>query len=252
MKAIQYDRSFLRYRTHMKDAKGDQLRDVIESTDGTVARVLQRNGQTLTRQEDEAEHARLQEMLDSPDTFSKHVQKDRNGKKLAVDLLGRLSAAMLFTFAPGQPQRQDHGTNSPAEIVLDFAPNPAWTPPTMTAEVLTGLRGRVWIDTRSRYLVRMEGEIFQSVNFGFGVLARVIPGGKVVLQQEQVGEDRWIVDHFEEHVSVRAMLVKTLKEDTELHAFDFHVVPGMAYRTAIQQLLSHDVPVTNPKQETSR
>lgn len=252
VKVILYDRSFLRYKTHMKDSKGDQLRDVIESKDGTVARVLQTNGQVLTGQEEGAEYARLQAMLESPDVFSKHVQKDRNGKKLAVDVIEQLPAAMLFSYTPGQPQRKDLGINSQAEVVLDFAPNPKWSPPTMTSEVLTGLRGRVWIDKKSHYLVRMEGEVFQSVSFGFGVLARVFPGGKIVLQQERVNDDRWIVDHFEEHVTIRAMMVKTLKEDADLQAFDFHVVPEMPYKIAIQQLLSHAATENDPGRGTSR
>jgi hypothetical protein len=52
-----------------------------------------------------------------------------------------------------------------------------------------------------------------------------------------VGDGRWIVDHFTEHVTVRAMMVKTIKENTDLAAGEFAAVPAMGYQEAIKELL---------------
>jgi len=241
IKLIQFDNAYLKYRVHTRDAKGDQLREVVESRDGTVARVLMRDDRPLTPEEDAEEHLRLQQMLDSPAAFQKHIQKDQNGKKLAVDLIRLLPEAMVYSYAPGQPQRADkpHG---PAELVLDFKPDPKWNPPTMASQALTGLEGRCWIEAGTHHLARLEAHLFQGVNFGFGVLAHLFPGGEFVLEQEPVSDGRWIVDRFVEHVTVRAMMIKTIKQDTDLVASEFAPIPPMGYQDAIHLLLTSPLP----------
>jgi hypothetical protein len=237
VKLIEYGGTYLRYQVHTRDTKGDQIREVIESKDGTVARVLKRGDRPLTAEEDSEEHARLQEMLDSPDAFRKHVQKDLTGKKLAVDLIKLLPDAMIFSYTPGQPQREDKSASAQEELVIDFKPNPKWNPPTMVSQALAGLEGRCWVDRRTHHLTRLEADLFQGVNFGFGIFAHLYPGGTFVLEQVQVGDGRWIVDHFTEHVTVRAMMVKTIKENTDLAAGEFAAVPAMGYQEAIKELL---------------
>jgi len=242
VKLIEYQHSYLRYRVHTKDAKGDQVRDVVESKDGTVARIVMRDDRPLTAEEDADEHRRLQAMLDSPAAFQKHVQKDQSGKKLAVDMIKLLPDAMLFSYALGQPQRDHKPAGTPPELVIDFAPNPKWNPPTMTSQALTGIQGRCWIDAKTHNLVRLETKIFQGVNFGFGIFAHIYPGGQLTLEQEPVGESRWIVDHFVEHVTVRAMMVKTLNENTDLYASEFAPIREMGYQDAIHLLLGTPLP----------
>ncbi len=242
LKLIEFHTSYLRYQVHTQDAKGDQVRDVIETKDGTVARVVSRGSRALSADEDAAEHARLQGMLDSPSAFQKHIDKDRTGKKLASDMIKMLPDAMLFEFVPGQPQREHKPQGTAQEYVIDFKPNPKWSPPTMTSQALTGIQGRCWVDAKTHHLTRIEAKIFQGVNFGFGVFAHIYPGGQLTLEQEAVGDDRWIVDRFMEHLTLRALMVKTVNENTDLFAFDFTPVPAMGYQDGIHMLLAAPLP----------
>lgn len=244
IQAIQYSGSYLRYRVHLVNSKGDQTRDVIESRDGTVARLIARDNRPLSTEEDAAEHQRLNDMLGSPAAFARHIRGDVSGKKNAVDLLQVVSDAMIFSYAAGQPQRGgDVGRRGgEAEIVLDFKPDPRWVPPSMMAEALTGLEGRLWIDSRTQHLMAMEATIFQSVNFGYGVFAHIYPGGKLALEQVHVGDQRWIFSHFVQHVTFRAMMVKTIREDAEVRGSDFAAVPAMKYQDAIKLLLATPLP----------
>jgi hypothetical protein len=235
---INYGKTFLRYRIHIKDEKGDQVRDVIETRDGTVARLIERDEHPLSASEDAGEQARLQAMLDSPDEFKRHIQKDASGKKLAMDIVKMLPDAMLFSFTPGQPQRADKPGGTAAELVIDFKPNPVWKPPTMASQALTGLEGRCWLDAKTHHLTRLEADLFQGVNFGFGIFAHLFPGGKFELEQRAVGEGRWIVERFRENVTVRAMMVKTIKQKTDLFASDFAPIPSLCYQDAIHMLLA--------------
>jgi hypothetical protein len=231
---------YLRYRMHVHDDRGDRIRDVIESKDGTVARMIQKDGRPLTPDEDKAERDRLTAMLDSPASFARHVKSAESNKKLAGDLIRLMPDAMIYTYVPGQPQAPNH---SGLAIVMDYEPNPKFNPPTTTSEALKGLKGRVWIDAKTRNVVRMEGTIFQPVNLGWGILAHIYPGGKVLLEQTDAGNQRWIYTHFTEQVSVRALMMKTLNVHDTIDADQFHILPNaIGYQDAIRILLDTPLP----------
>ncbi len=242
LKVLNYGRSYLRYRERTVDAKGERLRDVIESKDGSVARLIMKDGRPLTPEEDQWEHDRLQAMLESPAAYAKHVKGDVSGKKMGMDLIKLAPEALDFSYVPGQPQRPDrvaHPDDLP-EIVLDYKPNPNWVAPSMTADALSGLEGRVWIDAKTHYLTRMEGTVFRPVNFGL-FLAKVYPGGKLIFEQTRVGDTRWIFSKFVEKLDLR-VLIKTLKQDLDMQAFDFTWVQEMSYEDAIRLLWASPLP----------
>lgn len=242
LKVLQPGPPYLRYRMHTKNAKGDQVRDIIQSKDGAVARLILKEGRPLTAEEDAAEHERLQAMLDSPGAYARHARGDVTDRKMAHDLIEQLPEAMLFTYAPGQPQRSDrvmHPDDVP-EIVIDYKPNPAWTPPEIEADGLTGLEGRVWIDPKTRHMTRAEGTIFRGVNMA-GFIAHIYEGGKLSFEQTRVSDQRWIFSKFIEHVELR-VLFKRVNEDSENEASDFKEVPAMSYQDAIRALLATPLP----------
>lgn len=233
---ITHDGSFFRYRTHVIDAKGERRRDVIESKDGTVARTIEENGKPLGAEAEAAERKRLQDLANSPSDFAKHVKSDKSGKKLAADLIQLMPDAMLY--APAEDASNLRSTSGGRLIVLDFQPNSAWNPPSTTSEALTGIRGRVWIDPGTGYVVRLDAEIFRSVNIGWGMLAHVYPGGKLSFEQKNIGGNRWLFTRFADQARVRALLVKTLDVSTEITTSTYQQLPGpIGYREAIDLLL---------------
>lgn len=240
LNALHDKNSYLRYRMHIVDAKGDRVRDVIESKDGTVARLIFRDGKPLTEDQDKAERERLNNMLRDPEGFAKHVKNSESGKKIADQLIRLMPDAMLYTYAPGQPQTGNHPEIP--EIVIDYEPNPKFHPPSTTAEALTGLKGRAWIDPRSKQLLRMEGNVFRGVNFGWGMLAHIYPGGQLTLEQADAGNGRWIYTHFRERITIRALMVKTLDIKTDVDAWNFQPISPMSYPEAIRLLLNTPLP----------
>jgi hypothetical protein len=238
--ALHHKDSYLRYRMHVVDEKGDQLRDVIESKDGSVARLIMRNGKPLTDEQDKAERQRLNDMLASPSGYARHVKNDSSSRKLADQLMRLMPDAMIYTYTPGQPQTGKNGGN--LEVVLDYKPNPKFSPPTTYAEALTGLKGRAWIDAETSQLVRMEGTIFQGINLGWGMLAHIYPGGELVIEQTDAGNNRWIFTHFSEHITARALMLKTLKINTTVDASDFQTMAPMTYQDAVHLLLNTPLP----------
>jgi hypothetical protein len=237
---LHYGPPYVRYRMHVIDGKGDQLRDVIQSQDGAVARLIARDNRPLTAEEDVAERDRLQAMIDSAGTYLKHAKEDASGKKIAVDLIRQMPDAMIYTYTDGQPQRA--GAGNAAQIVLDCKPNPAWSPPTMLADALTGVEGRMWIDAKTHTLIAIEGHIFRPVTFGF-LIAHIDSGGTLMLQQSEVAPNKWFFSHFVEHLSLRVPLIfRTIHENRDVTSSDFTTVNPMTFQDAIRTLLATPLP----------
>jgi hypothetical protein len=237
--ALHHDDSYLRYRTHTISDKGDVVRDVVESKDGTVARLILRDGKPLTEEQDKSERQRLNDMIASPSAFYRHIRNGESDRKMADKLVPLMADAMIYTYTPGQPQT---GKSGAREVVIDYKPNPKFNPPNTEAEALTGLEGRIWIDAKAHYLVRMEGTISRGVNFGWGMLAHIYPGGKLALSQTSIGENRWIFTYFSMKLSVRALMLKTVNVHTESTASDFQKLGPMSYQDAIRMMLNTPLP----------
>jgi hypothetical protein len=238
--ALHHKDSYLRYRMETVNEKGAQARDVIESKDGTVARLILKDGKPLTPEQDGGERQRLNDMVASPAAYAKHVKNGESEKTMADKLVPLMADAMIYTYTPGQPQTGKNG--EALEIVLDYKPNPKFNPPNTEAQALTGLEGRVWIDAKARYVVRMEGTITRGVNFGWGMLAHIYPGGKLVLDQANAGGNRWIFTDFFMQLNVRALMVKTLNIRSSAKASGYQVLGPMSYQDAVRLLLATPLP----------
>jgi hypothetical protein len=238
--ALHHKDSYLRYRMETVNEKGDQVRDVIESRDGTVARLIMKDGKPLTAEEDEWERRRLTDMIASPAAYAKHVKNGESEKTMADKLAPLMADAMINTYTPGQPQSGRNG--GALEVVLDYKPNPKFVPPNTQAEALTGLEGRVWIDAKTHYLVRMEGTIARGVNFGWGMLAHIYPGGKLEMNQTSVGSNRWIFTDFSMQLTVRALMVKKLNIHSTAKTSNYQILGPMSYQDAIHLLLATPLP----------
>jgi hypothetical protein len=231
----------LRYRVRKIDAHSDTTRLIIETRQGDVARLIERNGQPLTAVEDTAERERLNAILQSPSDFIKHHKRDNSTRADVMQLVSLMPQAMIYTYVPGQPQPQ---SATSAQVVIDFRPDPAFHPPSMLADLLTGLEGRMWIDADSKRVTRVEGQIIKTVNFGFGIVARISPGGTIEFEQTNAGENRWVYSHLVENFSVRAMMVKTIPENTRMNASDFHLLPApVTFQEAVHLLLATPIPI---------
>ncbi len=225
--------TYLRYHIHSVDPKGDLLRDLIESRDGPVARLIQKENRPLTPDEDNAERSRLQLMLDDPAAFTRHIRSERSARKQAAEIIKLIPNAMLFTYSPQQP---------PNAIALDFHPNPAWSPPSMASEVLTGIEGHATIDPATGHLTHLDATVFRPVNVGFGIFAHLYPGGSVLLDFTPAAPNRWLVTHFIQHLTLRALMLKTYKQNAEIRVVDPSPIDPMPYQQAIRLLLATPSP----------
>jgi hypothetical protein len=239
---IQHPDSYLRYKYHVVDEKGDQTRDQIETPEGSVARVVQRDGRPLTAEEDAAERSRLSAILQDPSGFARHIKREQDNKKMGVRLIRQMADAFVWSYTSGQPQKSTWPATSGDLVVIDFKPNPKWSPPDMEAATLTGVEGRAWIDPHSKNLVYLEATLTHAVNIGWGMVAHIYPGGTAKVDQANAGGNRWIVQHIVERITVRALLVKTINQRLQFDTFDYQAVKAMSVPEAVKLLLDTPLP----------
>jgi len=104
-------------------------------------------------------------------------------------LLTEFPKAFNFTLA-GEDR-----TNGHISYILDASPRDGYRPPNRTARILTGMRGRLWIDKESFHLVKAEAEVLKPVSI-FGLFARVMPGTSMELEMVPVTDSVWLVSRF--------------------------------------------------------
>ena len=90
-------------------------------------------------------------------------------------------------------------------FMLEGNPKPGYQPKSRETRVLTGMRGKMWIDEQDYQWVRVEAEVFRPVAFGL-FTAHVEPGTRFVLEQKPVSGGLWLPSHFS--VQVKAKILR--------------------------------------------
>lgn len=88
--------------------------------------------------------------------------------------------------------------------LLEATPKPGYQPVSRETKVLSGMRGRMWVDKASGQWVRVQAEVFEAVSF-YGFFAKVRPGTKFLLEQEPVADNLWLPKHFRMQVSASVL-----------------------------------------------
>jgi len=66
------------------------------------------------------------------------------------------------------------------------------------------MKGRLWIAKGQYQWVRVQAEVFRTVTF-LGFLAKVGPGTRIQLEQEQVADNLWLPKSFSVRVKAAAL-----------------------------------------------
>jgi len=99
-------------------------------------------------------------------------------------------------------------------FVLDATPNPAYRPINRETRVLTGMKGRLWVDREQFHWPKLEAEVVKPVSFH--LIAKVGPGTRFVLEKEPVAAGVWQPRRFAVQVEASVMWFQrnSSKEET--------------------------------------
>jgi hypothetical protein len=220
----------MRYRLRKSSPRLTSTKEILETADGDVARLLQVNDQPLSQDAEQAEQARLDALVNNPSLQQHRKQSEDSDTARAMKVLRVLPSAFLYQFA-------GIGTAAPGPVEkFTFKPNPQFEPPDLETEVLTAMAGEIWIDATHERVVRLAGSLQQDKNIGWGLIGELDKGGWIEIEQADVGGNQWRIVHLKLKMNGR-LLWKSKNSDSVQDYSQFSPVPaGLSYKQAIQML----------------
>jgi hypothetical protein len=234
LRAAQDSSHPMRYRLHKTSPRLTSTKDIIETRDGDVARLVSMFDKPLSPTDEQQERARLDALLSDPSRQRHRKQGEEGDLGIVLKLLRMLPNAYLYQYAgagPGPADRPDSQVEK-----FSFRPNPRFSPPDFETQALTAMTGEIWIDAAQERVTRLEGHLQQDTDYGWGILGRLDKGGWIVIEQADMGGRQWRIARFQMKMNLR-VLFKTRSIDTTEEMTQYAPLPqGIDYRQAIQML----------------
>lgn len=222
----------MRYTLHKASPRFSSTKEIFETKDGAVARVVAVNDKPLSMEDARREQERLNALLSDPG-------RQRRRKEAQDDDLARI-LKVLRAFPDAFTFNYTGSGVGPTGRVQKFAfqPNPGFAPPDLETEVLTAMAGEIWIDVSDERVARLEGHLLHDVDFGWGILGRLNRNGWIAIEQSNVGNHQWRVVRFQMEMSGR-IVVKNKTFETVEEQTNYSPVPvELGYVQAIHILKS--------------
>jgi len=220
----------MRYRLRKSSPRLTSTKEIVETQDGFVARLVAINDQPLSAADEQKEQARLDALLSDPSLQRHRKQGEEEDAGIVLKLLRMLPKAFVYQLAGA-------GAGPAGKVErFTFKPDPNFRPPDFETQALTSMTGELWIDASQERVVRLEGHLQQDTDYGWGILGKLNKGGWVAIEQSDVGGQQWRIVHVQMQMNLR-VLFKSRSIDTVEEMTRFSPVPvGIDYRQAIQML----------------
>jgi hypothetical protein len=222
----------MRYQLHKTSPRLTTTKEIVETQDGEVARLVAMGDQPLSPAGAANEEARLKALLADPAKQQRRKQAEDEDAGRAMKVLRALPSAFIY-----QDAGPALGPSGKVEK-FTFRPNPAFHPADLETQVLPAMTGEIWIDPVRQRVARLEGHLQQDVDFGWGILGRLNKGGWIVIEQADAGQGQWRTVRFQMQMSGRVVFKNRVFDTTEEQTHYEPVPVGLSYQKAIETLLA--------------
>ena len=221
----------MRYRLRKTSPRLTSIKEIVETRDGDVARLLSIDDEPLSAPDEQKEQARLQSLIDNPSLQEHRKHSEDSDAARAMKVLRVLPNAFLYQFA---------GTAATAAGTVEkfsFKPNPHFDPPDTETGVLTAMAGEIWIDPVQERVVRLAGSLQQDKEVALG-LFELDKGGWIEIEQADVGSHQWRIVHMKLVMNTRVLIKRKSSNSVQDYTQFVPLPPDLTYRQAIQILRS--------------
>jgi hypothetical protein len=197
--------SFVERDVETKHGSGKTIKtyEVLMIDGSPYNKVTAINDRPLSAGEKALEEEKLQQEIQKRQHESSRERARRMAKYLKERnqdhaMMKEMAEAFHYTLA-GEDKINGHDV-----WLLEATPKPGYQPRSREAKVLTGMKGRLWIDKASYQWAKVDAQVFRAVSF-YGFFAKVGPGTRFVLEQEPVTRDLWLPRYFSMKVNASAL-----------------------------------------------
>ena len=197
------------FRSRKETGHGSQTRFYVETSDCMAVMVVANDDQPLNAEQLQQEENHLDGLRNSPEQIKHKQAQEKEDAEHTLRIVKALPDAFLYEYAGDQNEAGAIKTANPV-VRLKFKPNPDYSPPSRVEQVLTGMKGELWIDEHSRRLLKIDGTLFKDVSFGWSILGHLNPGGHFLVEQADAGDGTWDVTHMSLSFTGKILLFKNL------------------------------------------
>ena len=205
-----------KYRLEKEVAGKQETREVVETSFGSLDRLLMIAGRPLTDPEASEERERIWRFSHSSSEQQKAEQSRRKDAEQRDALMKMIPDAFLFEYA---------GESGNLTKVV-FKPNPRFRPASREGKVLQQMAGEMWVDTRMKRLACVSGQLINEVKFGGGLLGHLEKGGQFTVKRSEIAPGDLETTEMIINMRGKALLFKNISvQQKELHT-DFERLPA--------------------------
>jgi hypothetical protein len=236
LKADQGVAEHFMFRGIKSTSKGSTTRLYAETKEGSAGLVIAYDGKPLTSDQQQAEEARLDRFLHNPEELRKKRAQEHEDAERTTRIMRALPDAFLYECAGDETGTGGIGKTDDPLVKLKFRPNPNYQPPSRVEEVLTGMKGNILVDAVHYRIASIDGTLFKSVGFGWGILGHLNAGGHFVVHQRDV-DNVWEISSMTVNFTGKILLVKSLNiESTETYSDFKRISNDLSFAQAVELL----------------
>jgi hypothetical protein len=221
--------------TKQTKAGNIETREMIQTPDLVLGRLVAIDGQPLSEEQRKNEDGRLNRLINSPDELNKKRKEQREDDQRVRRMVGALPDAFQYEYVGTEP------SDSGQLVILKFSPDPNWEPPTRELSVYTGMFGTMKIAVPHYRLALMQAQLFKNVTFGWGILGHLDKGGDFMIEQGEVYPSHWDLTKMKLHFTGKVLLFKSLYIQQDEAFSAFRPVPEMNVAQALDRLKQAEV-----------
>ncbi len=218
-----------------KKVKATTTKLMVETSQGVISRLVALNGRPLNAQERAQDDARVNRLLSDPSALHKKQQQQKEDEEHANRVLASIPDAFNFKFLgleDGQSGKLVH---------YAFEPDPNFNPPNHESKVLQGMKGDLFIDANAKRIAKLDGTLVEQVEFGWGILGHLDKGGRFVIEQTNIGGNRWDTTRSYLHFTGKVLMMKSLNIQEDETMSDFQPVkPDLTIAQGIELMKKTD------------
>lgn len=187
---------------------------VVETTDGSMQRLISEDGKPLSENQRNAEDRRIMYLANHPDEFRRNVQRRKEDEARMPELLREIPNVFMF-----------RSVDSVGEYTrIAFQPNPSFHEESYQDRVIHAMAGMLIIHTADMRLSELDAHLERKVEFGFGILGVLRDKTNLSLVREEVSAGQWTTTKLRFHLDGSILLLKTISRDLNSSRYGFKPV----------------------------
>jgi len=230
------------YRLRREGPEGSWVRDILDTRDGLVSRLVSTNDQPVSPEDRARDDRHLERLLAHPDEQRKRKQRQKEDAEQVRKLLRALPDAFLYDHDGAEPGPHGDLTR------LKFRPNPEFDPPSRETIIYKSMEGTMVVEPRDLRVVRIDASLVADATLGWGLLARLHKGGRFTLEQSLLPGGEWQTTRMTLDFTGKAFLFKTLRIKQKQTISDFRPTPAnLSLADGIELLKKQNAAVAEKK-----